>query len=855
MEFNLNKAPISKALAFQKTFPPKLMRSLRILLLLLAIISLGAWALGQKFSIWGTDISLLTPDYLFLALKTWLGLTLIFLPLGLWLLVFEIFFHSYLKYPKIKSEENVAELLDFDSAVVLNRALSISKHRDENEVSTDSLFLALVEYRPAAGFFTRIGLPPTELEKQLEKSFHLNFLSLKPIPFLPTSGTLSPQLRVLLADADEVRREHQRERITIMDLIVASFDANAVLKHLVIQQNLDKNDLSTLASWYERYTAFFESRRKFWQLNNLLRATPIGATWVYGYPLLLTRFTHDLTLSFRKEGYDMNLVDRQNETTEIQRILAQRDEANILLVGEKGIGKRTIVLKLAQRISEGKTLSKLNYKRVLQLNVPAITSSSQHPSDVYNTLTLVLDEAVKVGNIILFIPGFHNFVGTLTGLGRTDISAILLPYLESSNIQIIATTNPTGLHKHIETQSGILNEFSKVEVKELGIHHVMQIIEDLTLAAEARSKLFFTYGAMKAIVEDADKYVQIVPFPEKAVDLFNEVTSYVESKQRAIIWEQDVHDVVSQKTHIPLGKITGEEREKLLALEQHMHREIIGQEQAVTAVVHTMQRLRSGLTRRGKPAGVFLFVGPTGVGKTLTAKILAKTYFGSPETMIRFDMSEYQNKESLDRLLGSLPLNEPGRLATQVRDNPFSVLLLDEIEKAHKDILNIFLQVFDEGRVTDAFGGKVSFEQNIIIATSNAGSEQIRDMVRQGVDPAEQKSKIIDILINQGYFRPELLNRFDEIVTFHPLSHEHIRKIAELLVGGLVDRLREQGYFFIPTKDIVDYISDVGFDPQFGARPMNRAIQDKFENVIAKKILEEKIHKGMEFTLTLQEVQ
>jgi len=293
----------------------------------------------------------------------------------------------------------------------------------------------------------------------------------------------------------------------------------------------------------------------------------------------------------------------------------------------------------------------------------------------------------------------------------------------------------------------------------------------------------------------------------------------------------------------------------LLALEQHMHREIIGQEQAVTAVVHTMQRLRSGLTRRGKPAGVFLFVGPTGVGKTLTAKILAKTYFGSPETMIRFDMSEYQNKESLDRLLGSLPLNEPGRLATQVRDNPFSVLLLDEIEKAHKDILNIFLQVFDEGRVTDAFGGKVSFEQNIIIATSNAGSEQIRDMVRQGVDPAEQKSKIIDILINQGYFRPELLNRFDEIVTFHPLSHEHIRKIAELLVGGLVDRLREQGYFFIPTKDIVDYISDVGFDPQFGARPMNRAIQDKFENVIAKKILEEKIHKGMEFTLTLQEVQ
>lgn len=292
-----------------------------------------------------------------------------------------------------------------------------------------------------------------------------------------------------------------------------------------------------------------------------------------------------------------------------------------------------------------------------------------------------------------------------------------------------------------------------------------------------------------------------------------------------------------------------------MALDTEMHREIIGQEQAVTAVAQTMQRLRAGLARRGKPAGVFLFVGPTGVGKTLTAKVLAETYFGSKDTMVRFDMSEYQNKESLDRLLGSVPLNEPGQLATEVRDNPFSLLLLDEIEKAHKDILNIFLQVFDEGKLTDAFGKKASFEQNIIIATSNAGSDHIREMIQQGVDPATQKEKIIDLLVNKGYFRPELLNRFDEIVIFHPLSREQTAKIADILVRKLVERLREQGYFFSASKEIIDYIAEVGFDPQFGARPMARAIQDKLENVIAKKILGEKIQKGVEFTLTLQEIR
>jgi len=268
-----------------------------------------------------------------------------------------------------------------------------------------------------------------------------------------------------------------------------------------------------------------------------------------------------------------------------------------------------------------------------------------------------------------------------------------------------------------------------------------------------------------------------------------------------------------------------------------------------------MRRLRTGLAKRGKPAGVFLFVGPTGVGKTLTAKILAKTNFGSTDRMLRFDMSEYQNVDSIDRFLGSPKTNEPGQFVTQVRDNPFSLILLDELEKANKNILNIFLQVFDEGRLTDAFGRKINFEQNIIIATSNAGAEFVRELVKQGLDPSLEKEKVVDALIGGKNFSPELLNRFDEIVIFHPLSQDQVGKITGLLLTSLSKRLKEQGYIFKPTQEIADYVAKAGFDPQFGARPMERVIRDKVESAIAKKILDGSIEKGKEFSLTSEDLK
>lgn len=779
---------------------------------------------------------------------------LIFLPLGFSSLFFEIFYNLYLKHPKIKEgESNILEFLDFEAAAVLADALSISQALRESAATTNSLLLALARYKPATHIFLRMGMDPVQLKSSLGQTLGSAGGFLRPIKLFGNIE-FTEDLANLIAEANNSRVIHQGERITVLDFLVALFDINSTFQKIMIDAGLDKNDLSSLAVWYEENERFHENRKKFWQLDNLLQKPPIGVGWIYGNPWFLSHYAANLSEQFQKGLLEIKLIGRKRVVDQIEQVLSRAGENNVLLVGEPGVGKRTITFGFTQMIAEGKALPALNYKRVFELNVPLITSAAKDPAEVQNILISVLNEAAKAGNIILIIDDFHNFIGALGGMGRTDISGILIPYFESSDIQVVATTDPASFHKYIEGRGEIMKVFEKVEVEEAGAAETQKIVQELIPALEAKSKVLLTYGAIKAVVDSADRYIQNAPFPEKAIDLLTEVASHVKSRKKSIIMPQDVLDVITTKTEIPLGTISGSEKEKLINLEAGLHQEIVAQDEAVKAITQTMQRLRAGLGRRGKPAGVFLFVGPTGVGKTLTAKTLAKIYFGSKDKMLRFDMSEYQDVESLDRFLGNLRINEPGQLASKVRDEPFSVVLLDELEKAHKNILNIFLAVFDEGRMTDVFGRKVNFEQNIIIATSNAAADLIRDIVNQGIDPSTQKERIIDALVKGQYFSPEFLNRFDEIVIFHPLNQEHVRQIAEMLLGGLAERMREQGYLFKPTSELANYIAQVGFDPQFGARPMQRAIQDRIESVIARKILEGTVRKGEEFTLSISDI-
>jgi ATP-dependent Clp protease ATP-binding subunit ClpC len=851
MEFNFKKSKIYKAVQFSKILPYGFLKFWRVFCLVIGFVCLSIFGLLYFQEIFLVNILFfnlfsLSDSYFFL------GLSYILIPIGFSILFLEIYYNQYLKYPKIISSNNLADFLDFEAAMSINDASLISLGQKENLVSADNLFLSIINNKKNDYIFIRLGIDPNILRGQFKTSRLKNFF------FRTLFSDFNPQFsddfKELMRAANTIRLKHNGDLITLTDLLASLFDYNIVFRKSIINIGLDKEDLESLSNFYESLFEFIRKQKEFWRLENLLRSVPIGVNWIYGYSRYLNQYTYDITAKFYGKKNQFNLIGRQNIVDQIEQILAKSGQNNILLVGEPGIGKKSVINGLAQLISAGKALPSLNYKKVFELNISEIVSLSQNTNELQRILINILNETIKAGNIILVIEDFHNFIGALEGMGRIDISQVLMPYLESTRLQIIATTDPISFHKFIESRADLMKVFEKVEMEEPDLDLTLKIIEEIIPVIEHRFKILFTYPAIKYIVKAADRYITYTPFPEKAVDLLNDMVGWAQSNKKQIIFPDDVNKLLTIKTNIPLGDITKNEKEKLINLESEMRKIIIGQEQAVKVIAQTMQRLRAGLIKRNKPSGVFLFIGPTGVGKTLTAKVLAKIYFGSQERIIRFDMSEYQDAGSLDRFLGSLSINEPGQLASKVRDEPFSVILLDELEKAHKNILNVFLAVFDEGKMTDVFGRKVNFEQSIIIATSNAAADTIRNMVNQGLDPAEQKEKIIDILIRDKYFSPEFLNRFDEIVIFHPLNQENIFKIAQIIIGELVERLRSNGFFFKPTEEIIKYITDVGFDPQFGARPMQRAVQDKIETIIARKIIEGSISKGKEFTLSVNDL-
>jgi len=374
------------------------------------------------------------------------------------------------------------------------------------------------------------------------------------------------------------------------------------------------------------------------------------------------------------------------------------------------------------------------------------------------------------------------------------------------------------------------------------------IIEEEVLKIEKSANVFFLFKSIKEIIDLTDKYIQTAPFPKKAIDLLEEVVIYALRVARTRkIKPEVVEALISEKTEIPIGKVAEEEKEVLLNLEDLIHQSLIDQEEAVSEVANALRRARADFGQRKKSIGNFLFLGPTGVGKTETAKCLARIYFGSEKKIIRLDMSEYQTTESITRLIGTV--TEPGYFTTKVREDPFSLILLDEIEKAHPNVLNLFLQVLDEGNLTDGAGRSVDFKNTIIIATSNAGAELIRQAIKERKDLINYKEEFIDEILKKGIFKPEFLNRFDDIVLYKPLSKKDLEKIVELNLNDLRKGLLEKNIEFLILPELIQKIAELGFNPQFGAREIKRVIQDKVENNIARTILSDKIKAGDKITI------
>ena len=412
----------------------------------------------------------------------------------------------------------------------------------------------------------------------------------------------------------------------------------------------------------------------------------------------------------------------------------------------------------------------------------------------------------------------------------------------------MAVTDQAGYKNHIEAKAGLLSFFEKLDIEPLSERETTLVLEQRVPFYEAKQKLFISYPSLREIIKLSDRYVSDYVFPKKAVWLLEDAVEFAKSKKERVLLPKHVETVLEQKTKMPLGKLGKEEKETLLNLEGLIHERIINQNEAVREVSEALRRARSGVATKTGPIGGFLFMGPTGVGKTETAKALAKIYFGSEDNMIRLDMSEYQNKKDIDRIIGTA--EEQGVLASAVRKNPFSLILLDEIEKAHPDLLHLFLQVLDEGYFTDGVGRRVVFNNSIIIATSNAGYKIILQSLEQGTQHEEVKRKILDHVFDEGVFRPELVNRFDAVVVFNALTRENLIDIAGLMLKKVQHNMKQKHIELVITEDLKQKVVELSYDPKFGAREMKRVIQDRVEDALAESLLKSEIKKGDKIKIT-----
>lgn len=633
--------------------------------------------------------------------------------------------------------------------------------------------------------------------------------------------------------------------VTEHDIMAALVRVEGPLKKALFDAEVKPEDLDSILFWAAAEEN--ESERLATLEKGLTTDTKgIAEDWAYGYTLALDRYSHDITHDLTSGRAKPYLVGRDEQLDTLQKVLARAGKSNALLLGEDGAGKTTIVQLLAQRSYQGQVLKELRFKRFLQLDLTSLLSGAGE-GELEKRVKELLTDAERAGNIVLVIPDLEYLAGAGEGLVKIDLTGLLMESLNSGRLQVIGLVDHAGYKKYLEPHKSLLSTFELINVPSLDKIATIKTLEELAPSLERRHRVFLTYKALKAVVELSDRYLPEKDLPGKAIELLDETAVEASSQNKKLLTADDIATFVSSKTHVPVGKVGSSEKQMLLNLEGFLHQRVIGQEEGIVAVSNALRRSRAGLRDEKRPIGVFLFLGPTGVGKTETSKALAEAYFGSEKAMIRLDMSEFANADSQSKLIGNT--DEPGNLTDAVRAQPHSLILLDEIEKAHPQILNTFLQVFDDGRLTDGLGRTVDFTNCIIIATSNAGAEQIREVIKSGGDLLQNRGLLIDYLLKKGTFRPEFINRFDEVVLFKPLNLQEISQVVNLLLKELSGRLGKQDIAFIATPEAAAKIAQAGFDPVFGARPMRRYIQDHVESILSKKLLAGEVKRGDTITL------
>lgn len=799
-------------------------------------------------------------------------------------------------------------------------ALSLAKKTAQScrhtYIGTEHILLGLLkEPEGTAGkVMEEFGIEEESLMKLVEKLIappETNLMEREPV--------LSPRAKKIIESAAQEAEAFQEAFIGTEHLLLATLrETDCVATRLLhtLGVNIQKLYAGVLAAIGLDNEAISEEFRELKSMKNKKgSATPV-----------LDQYSRDLT-AMAAEGKLDPVIGRDREIARLIQILSRRTKNNPCLVGEPGVGKTAIAEGLAQRIVSGMVPDTVKDKRVVVLDLSGMVAGSKYRGEFEERIRNVVNEVREHQGILLFIDELHTIIGAGGAEGALDASNILKPSLSRGEIQLIGATTLEEYRKYIEKDAALERRFQPVTVEEPTEAEAIEILRGLRPYYEKHHKVRIEDDALEAAVKMSVRYINDRFLPDKAIDVIDEASSKVrlngyqsvpevealeeelrqihEKKEEAIknadlaaareaqnrqkeveeelekqklraekknkrkpmvVTELSVADIISDWTRIPVQRLTEGETKRLAHLEKELHRRVIGQETAVKAVAQAVKRGRVGLKDPNRPIGSFLFLGPTGVGKTELSKALAEAVFGSEQAMIRVDMSEYMEKHSVSKLIGSPPgyvgYDEGGQLSEKVRRNPYSVILFDEIEKAHPDVFNILLQVLDDGHITDAHGRKVDFKQTIIIMTSNAGAQAIIEPKRLGFvsKPDEQqdyermKSGVMEEV--RRMFKPEFLNRIDEIMVFHSLNREHIRQIVTILLKNLEKRCADQMDIQLKvTPAVKDHLAEAGFDSKYGARPLRRAIQTQLEDKMANEILEGHIHRGDTVTVQISKKQ
>ena len=652
---------------------------------------------------------------------------------------------------------------------------------------------------------------------------------------------------IIWEQAFHIREVTKNEHVTGSVLLAAIITSYSGYENLIAHLQLSKEDIFAGIKWREHIRNLIKSQGKH------LRTGGIARDWSFGYIPLLSRFGHNI--SAQLTGNRLLITELPSHRKVIDQMLdmfGNGSRQNAVIVGPTGVGKTTVINEFASRLLDGaaKVPDNLRFRQIFILDSSSLIAAAPGRGELEHLIMQVLGEAYAAKNIIICLDNAQLFFEE--GVGSVDLTNVILPILEAGNMRIILTMDEQRLLQIGQRNPAVINALNKVTMQPASKEETLSVMQDHLVSFEYRRKVTYMYQALLEAYRLSERYVHDLAMPGRAIKLLESAASYAEN---GIVSAVSVQQAIEQTMNVKVGVASGgDEREKLLNLEQHIHERMINQTRAVSVVSDALRRARAGVRNQDRPIGTFLFLGPTGVGKTELAKALSDVYFSGESNIIRLDMNEFVRPEDVSRLIADGG-DDPNSLTAQAMKQPFSVVLLDEIEKAHPQVLTTLLQLLDEGILRDIRNREVSFRDAIIIATSNAGADRIREYIERGYKLEQFEKEFIDELINTNQFRPEFLNRFDEMVVFRPLSKDELVQVIDLILTGINKTLANQKVSVNVSDDAKLYLVDKGYDPRLGARPMRRVVQRAVENTVAKQMLAGEAGPGSVIEISLDQVQ